>query len=66
MERLILSPLQSEDILNYLSDYQEAAHTKLMRGTQAEYRNWFPEAPEVTPALRGAMRMLEYRPTLFQ
>ncbi|KAI9090303.1 oligomeric Golgi complex subunit 6, partial [Phlyctochytrium arcticum] len=53
-------------IMEKMASYQEAAFEKLFRWAQLECRSLNRESPEVTRALRDAMRALKERPVLFQ
>ncbi|KAJ3296955.1 Golgi transport complex subunit 6 [Borealophlyctis nickersoniae] len=54
------------EIMETMAMYQETAYEKLFRWGQAECRSMNRDSPEVTPAMKDAMRALKRRPVLFQ
>ncbi|TPX69235.1 hypothetical protein SpCBS45565_g02494 [Spizellomyces sp. 'palustris'] len=54
------------EIMERMASYQETAFDKLFRWAQFECRSLNRDSPEVTQALRDAMRALKERPVLFQ
>ena len=52
--------------MEQMSRYQESAFDKLFKWAQSECRSMNRDSPEVSPALRAAMKALKQRPVLFQ
>lgn len=56
----------SLEIMESMAIYQETAYEKLFRWAQTECRSMNRDSPEVTQAMKDAMRALKRRPVLFQ
>ncbi|TPX48201.1 succinate---CoA ligase (ADP-forming) [Synchytrium endobioticum] len=54
------------EIMERMSSYQDLAFDKLFKWAQSECRSMNRDSPEVSPALRAAMKALKQRPVLFQ
>ncbi|TPX35858.1 hypothetical protein SmJEL517_g01736 [Synchytrium microbalum] len=54
------------EIMEGMATIQESAFEKLFKWAQSECRSMNRDSPEVSPALRSAMKALKQRPVLFQ